>query len=62
MKPNDIPENYKVIKPWGSEYTIYKNSTTSTKLLKIEQNKSTSLHCHPQKKNGFHFNQWQSRY
>lgn len=53
MKRNDIPENYKVIKPWGSEYTIYKNSTTSTKLLKIEQNKSTSLHCHPQKKTGF---------
>ena len=19
MKPNDIPENFKVIKPWGSE-------------------------------------------
>ena len=37
MKVNDIPENYKVIKPWGSEYTIYKNSTTSTKLLKIDQ-------------------------
>ncbi len=53
MKPNDIPENYKVIKPWGSEYTIYKNSTTSTKLLKIDHNKSTSLHCHPQKKTGF---------
>ena len=53
MKPNDIPENYKVIKPWGSEYTIYKNSTTSTKLLNLEYNKSTSLHCHPLKKTGF---------
>lgn len=53
MKPNDIPENYKVIKPWGSEYTIHKNSTTSTKLLNLKYNKSTSLHCHPQKKTGF---------
>ncbi len=53
MKINDIPENVKVIKPWGSEYTIYKNSVTSTKLLKIEYNKSTSLHCHPEKKTGF---------
>ena len=50
MKPNDIPENYKVIKPWGSEYTIHKNSNTSTKLLNLEYNKSTSLHCHPLKK------------
>jgi len=53
MKINDIPENVKVIKPWGSEYTIHKNSVTSTKLLKIEHNKSTSLHCHPEKKTGF---------
>jgi mannose-6-phosphate isomerase-like protein (cupin superfamily) len=53
MKPNDIPENFKVIKPWGSEYTIYKNLITSTKLLKLKYNKSTSLHCHPQKKTGF---------
>ena len=49
----DIPENFKVIKPWGSEYTIYKNSITTTKLLKIFPNKQTSLHCHPIKKTGF---------
>jgi len=53
MQINDIPERTKVIKPWGSEYTIYKNSVSSTKLLKIEKNKSTSLHCHPIKKTGF---------
>ncbi len=53
MKPNDIPENFKVIKPWGSEYTIYKNLITSTKLLNLKYNKSTSLHCHPLKKTGF---------
>ena len=53
MLANDIPEKKKVIKPWGSEYTIYKNSTTSMKLLRVESGKSTSLHCHPIKKTGF---------
>ncbi len=53
MLNNDIPQNTKVNKPWGSEYTIYKNSVSSTKLLKIEKFKSTSLHCHPTKKTGF---------
>jgi mannose-6-phosphate isomerase-like protein (cupin superfamily) len=50
---NDIPSNFKVIKPWGFEYTIYKNSVSSTKLLKISPNSKTSLHCHPIKKTGF---------
>ena len=32
MLDNDIPEDIsKVIKPWGSEYTIYKNLITSMK-------------------------------
>ena len=53
MKINDIPKNRKVLKPWGSEYTIYRNSISSTKLLRIDYNKSTSLHCHPIKKTGF---------
>jgi mannose-6-phosphate isomerase-like protein (cupin superfamily) len=53
MLDNDIPEDKKVIKPWGSEYTIYKNLNTSMKLLRIETGKSTSLHCHPIKKTGF---------
>ncbi len=53
MPNNDIPKNTKVIKPWGSEYTIFKNSVSSTKLLRINKNKSTSLHCHPIKKTGF---------
>tara|TARA_B110000008_G_scaffold220993_1_gene221273 strand:+ start:7784 stop:8458 length:675 start_codon:yes stop_codon:yes gene_type:complete len=53
MRDNDIPEDKKVIKPWGSEYTIYKNFNTSMKLLRIDSNKSTSLHCHPIKKTGF---------
>jgi mannose-6-phosphate isomerase-like protein (cupin superfamily) len=53
MLNNDIPKNTKVIKPWGSEYTIFKNSISSTKLLRINKNKGTSLHCHPIKKTGF---------
>ena len=53
MDNNDIPKNSKVIKPWGTEYTIFKNSVSSTKLLRINKNKGTSLHCHPVKKTGF---------
>ncbi len=53
MTVNDIPQNTKVIKPWGSEYTIYRNSISSTKLLRINKNQGTSLHCHPIKKTGF---------
>ena len=53
MDINDIPKNQKVIKPWGSEYKIYSNSVSSTKLLRINSNKRTSLHCHPIKKTGF---------
>ena len=53
MDINDIPKNQKVIKPWGSEYKIYSNSISSTKLLRLDHNKSTSLHCHPIKKTGF---------
>ena len=41
-------------KPWGYEYTIYRNlNHLSITLLKINHNKSTSLHCHPNKKTGF---------
>ena len=41
-------------KPWGYEYTIYRNlNHLSVTLLKINHNKSTSLHCHPNKKTGF---------
>ena len=53
MQVNDIPEDKKVIKPWGSEYTIYKNFNSSMKLLRLDAKKSTSLHCHPIKKTGF---------
>ena len=49
----DIPDNLKVIKPWGSEYKIFTNNISSTKLLKINEGKKTSLHCHPTRKTGF---------
>ena len=41
MEINDIPINLKVINPWGSEYKIYSNSIRSTKLLRINSDKST---------------------
>ena len=43
-----------VYKPWGYEYTIYRNlNHLSVTLLKINYNQKTSLHCHPKKKTGF---------
>ena len=47
-------DNKVVYKPWGYEYTIYRNSNhLAVTLLKINYNKTTSLHCHPKKKTGF---------
>lgn len=43
-----------ISKPWGYEYVVYRNKNNlSVTLLNIEHNKSTSLHCHPNKKSGF---------
>ena len=40
-----------VKKPWGYEYVVYRNlNHLSVTLLSIDYNKTTSLHCHPQKK------------
>lgn len=47
-------DNRVVYKPWGYEYTIYRNlNHLSVTFLKINYNKSTSVHCHPNKKTGF---------
>jgi mannose-6-phosphate isomerase-like protein (cupin superfamily) len=47
-------DNKVVFKPWGYEYVVYRNANNlSVTLLNINHNKSTSLHCHPQKKSGF---------
>ena len=47
-------DNKVVSKPWGYEYVVYRNANNlSVTLLKIDYNKTTSLHCHPSKKSGF---------
>ena len=44
----------KVVKPWGSEYVIFRDSNKiSITFLNIKKNKKTSFHCHPKKKTGF---------
>ena len=55
MKKNRFFYDDKVVyKPWGHEHIFYKNrKDLSVTLLKINYNKKTSLHCHPNKKTGF---------
>ena len=44
----------KVVKPWGSEYVIFRDSNKiSITFLNIKKNKKTSFHGHPKKKTGF---------
>ncbi len=51
---NSFYDNKIVFKPWGYEYVVYRNANNlCVTLLNIEYNKTTSLHCHPQKKSGF---------
>jgi len=43
-----------VIKPWGFEYTIFRNlNKLAITYVNILPKKQTSLHCHPSKKTGF---------
>ena len=47
-------DQYKVIKPWGEEYVIFrKGKKIMVTLLNLKYGKSTSIHCHPKKKTGF---------
>ena len=39
-----------VNKPWGSEYLLYKNTQAEVWHLSLSHQRSTSMHCHPQKK------------
>ena len=51
---NSHYDNKVVLKPWGNEHVIYRNSNKlSVTFLNIDYKKSTSLHCHPKKKTGF---------
>ena len=53
-KIDSFYDNRIVYKPWGYEYVVYRNMNhLSVTLLSIDYNKTTSLHCHPQKKSGF---------
>ena len=53
-KKSSFYDNKVVVKPWGYEYVVYRNQNNlSVTLLSIDYNKSTSLHCHPNKKSGF---------
>jgi mannose-6-phosphate isomerase-like protein (cupin superfamily) len=45
-------KKYLVKKPWGCEHIAYQNKVCCVGLLKIDYNKETSLHCHPNKKTG----------
>ena len=56
MKTNDnaFYDSRIVFKPWGYEYVVFRyKKILSVTLLQINNNKTTSLHCHPQKKTGF---------
>tara|TARA_B100001029_G_C14939535_1_gene382402 strand:- start:58 stop:747 length:690 start_codon:yes stop_codon:yes gene_type:complete len=47
-------DNRLVTKPWGYEYTIFRNSNKiAITFLHIKYKHKTSLHCHPKKKTGF---------
>ena len=60
-KKDSFYDNRVVNKPWGYEYVVYRNlNNLSVTLLKINHNKKTSLHCHPQKKKWFYINKWKS--
>ena len=51
---SDFYDQYKVIKPWGEEYVIFrKGKKIMVTLLSLKYGKSTSIHCHPNKKTGF---------
>lgn len=53
-KINNFYNNRLVLKPWGYEYVVFsKKKNICITLLKINYNKTTSLHCHPKKKSGF---------
>ena len=44
--------NYFVPKPWGREYICWESQDCAIWVLEINQNKSTSFHCHTEKNTG----------
>ena len=48
---NNFYDNKLIKKPWGEEHVVYRDKKKlCVTLLKIKKNHSTSLHCHPNKK------------
>lgn len=45
-------KKYIIPKPWGYEYLIFENKYLGIWFLHLNNNSSTSLHCHPDKKTG----------
>jgi len=43
-----MTNNLVIQKPWGFEYTVYKNGT-SVRVLHINKGEETSFHCHMEK-------------
>lgn len=41
-----------VPKPWGYEYLVYENEDVALWFLHIDEDQSTSMHCHPKKTTG----------
>jgi mannose-6-phosphate isomerase-like protein (cupin superfamily) len=41
-----------VIKPWGYEYLAYSNENVGIWILHLNENESTSMHCHTEKTTG----------
>ena len=53
-KKTDTYDKKVVKKPWGFEYTIFRNlNKLAITYVNILPKKQTSLHCHPTKKTGF---------
>jgi mannose-6-phosphate isomerase-like protein (cupin superfamily) len=48
----DLPPR-PILKPWGWEIEIWNSSRLGIKYLNISAGKSTSLHCHPNKRTGY---------
>ena len=44
--------NYFVPKPWGREYICWESQDCAIWVLEINENKSTSFHCHTEKNTG----------
>lgn len=55
MKKNkdSFYDNRVVFKPWGYEYTIYRNKRVAVTFVNIKYKHKTSLHSHPNKLTGF---------